>query len=357
MKMRIDKLLKKMEAQDIDSIFVSNLTNIYYLTGFRGSYGYFFLTRKNCYLLTDSRYVEQAKGQTEGIEIVPIGPVSLNQTLKDLACKDKARTVGFEGDHLRHNQYLDLLENAFKGLDFKNTSRLVEEIRQVKEEREIEYIRRAQRIAEKAFEETLDFVEVGRTEKEVKRFLENQMYLGGAEDLSFSTIVASGKRSAFPHATPSDKRIEKGDFLKIDFGCKYMGYCSDMTRTLFIKELSTRHEEVYNIVLEAQQEAIKSIRAGVSARKIDKISRDYIESKGYGKYFGHGLGHSLGIDIHEMPAFSPNSRDIIRENMVITVEPGIYIPDFGGVRIEDMIVVKTDGCLNLTNTSKELKII
>ena len=227
-------------------------------------------------------------------------------------------------------------------------------IYKIKTEEELTYLARAEEIGDKAFEKLLKVVKPGMTELEVAAELEYLMKKEGAEDLSFNTIIASGLNSSMPHAIPGYKKLEVGDFVTCDFGCKYKGYCSDMTRTFVLGKASEKQKEIYNVVLKAQLAGLAAVKAGVSGSSVDKVSRDIIAEAGYGEYFGHGLGHSVGLFIHESPRLSPSDDTILQAGMIETVEPGIYVPGFGGVRIEDMVVVTEDGCRNLAHSPKEL---
>ena len=238
--------------------------------------------------------------------------------------------------------------------DWVRLKSTADDLRRIKTPEEIRNIAAAAAIADKAFEEMLKILKVGMTEKEAAAQLEFLMKKFGAEGTSFDTIFASGIHSSMPHAVPTDKKIEEGDFVTMDFGCKVNGYCSDMTRTIVMGKASDKQKEVYNTVLQANERAMAQVRAGVAGKDIDAIARDYIKEAGYGEYFGHGLGHSVGLYIHENPRFSPSEEQIIEANDTETIEPGIYIPGWGGVRIEDLIVVKEDGYELLSHSPKQL---
>lgn len=233
-------------------------------------------------------------------------------------------------------------------------SRKLAELRYVKTPDEIHCLEEAEAIGDRAFAKLLPRLREGMTEKQVAVQLEYLMKEEGAEGFSFETIAASGLHSAMPHAVPTDKPLEAGDFLTMDFGCLYKGYCSDMTRTVVIGRAGDRQREVYQTVLDAQQAALEGIRPGMTGKEVDALARDVIKERGYGEYFGHSLGHSVGLEIHENPCFSEKEKTVIRPGMVITVEPGIYMEGFGGVRIEDVVVVTEQGCRNITNSEKKL---
>ena len=224
----------------------------------------------------------------------------------------------------------------------------------IKTEQELEYLAMAESIGDKAFMKMLDIIKPGMTELEVAAELEYLLKKEGGEGLAFSTIIASGVNSSMPHAIPGDKKLEVGDFITMDFGCKYKGYCADMTRTVVLGKANEKQKEIYNIVLKAQLAALDAIKAGIPGKAVDKVARDIIEEAGYGAYFGHGLGHSVGLFIHEGPRLSMKEETILQPNMTETVEPGIYLPGFGGVRIEDMVVITENGYKNLAQSPKEL---
>jgi len=243
-------------------------------------------------------------------------------------------------------------------VELKSTTGLVKKIRMIKDEAEIDKIREAVRITDVAFNHIRDYIKVGSIERDIALELEFFMKKEGASKNAFDFIVASGKRSALPHGVASTKQLEEGDFLTMDFGTVYQGYHSDMTRTVVVgKQPDKKQEEIYQTVLKAQQKATEVVKAGVKGSEVDKVARDIITKAGYGDYFGHGLGHSLGLEIHENPRLSPRDDTKLESGMVVTVEPGIYLPDWSGVRIEDTVVVREDGCEVLTSSPKELLVI
>lgn len=349
---RLKKLKDQVSALHLDGILIQNPFNRKYISGFSGSAGILFISNESSILFTDFRYIEQAKKQAPDFQIVNHTTRGLYKELNELIQKENIKTLGFESETVTFNEYKEYEKNL--SVSMIPTSKIVEKIRAIKDENEIALIREAARIADQAFSHILPFLKEGVSEREVALELEFFMKKSGASDLSFSTIVASGAFSALPHAVPTDKKLEKGDFIVMDFGCVYKGYCSDMTRTVVIGKASNRHREIYETVLMAQKMALEGIKPFVKGKEIDKIARDHIASQGYGEYFGHGLGHSVGMEIHENPRFSVTEEGIIEPGTVITVEPGIYIPDFGGVRIEDLVVVREQGIENLTRSPKDL---
>ncbi len=348
---RLEKLKSLMIEQGLDGILLMGDPNRNYISYFTGDESYALISKDKDIFITDSRYTEQAKNQVKGFEIYQYNTPFINDLAK-LVQENSIKKLGFEENIVTFSKYDEFLKNL--DCELVPLNGLVEKMRIVKDDSEIEKIRKAASIADAALVELVKFIKPGMSEKEVGLQLEYNMKKLGATGLSFKSIVASGKRSSLPHGIASDKIIENGDFLTLDFGCIYGEYCSDMTRTLVIGEPSEKMLDIYNTVKEAQARALKFITEGVKASEVDKIARDYINSKGYGEYFGHGLGHGVGLEIHEAPAVNTRNNSILKEGMIITDEPGIYIPDFGGVRIEDLILVKKDGCEVLSKSSKEL---
>jgi Xaa-Pro aminopeptidase len=305
----------------------------------------------------DFRYIEKAKKTVKNAEVVLEKPDSLGQ-IRDILNENSAHTAAVNSNVCtvaKLNGYRKRL-----GVEIVSDDRLakaVSEIRLVKTPDEIQKIIAAQRIAEKGFEHILDFIKVGRTEREVQLELDFYMLSHGAEALSFDTIALSGKNTSLPHGVPSDKPIESGDFVLLDYGAVVDGYHSDMTRTVCVGQPSEEMEYVYNTVLKAQLAALDFARSGIGGCELDKVARDIIAKAGYGSNFGHSLGHGVGMEIHENPLASPRKKDIMPENSVVTVEPGIYLEDKFGVRIEDFVVLKADGCENLTKAEKKLLVL
>ena len=349
---RINKLREKLSEYTLDGLIVSKSENIYYTTGFSGE-GLAIITGQN-YIITDFRYTEQAKSETIGFEIVEIGSglshfsIAYN-LLKDLGLS----TIGFESHSLTVKEY-DKLVSHFKNINLVKTNGLIEELRVTKDANEITFIKTAQEITDKAFEHILDFIKPEVSELDLVAELEYLMKKNGSEKVAFETILVSGSKTSLPHGIPSDRKIQPKDFITIDFGARFNGYCSDMTRTIIIGKPSEEQLSIYNTVLNAQIRALKLIRPGLKGKDIDNVARKYIAEQGYGKYFGHGLGHGVGLEIHEEPRLSPKGECVLLPGMVVTVEPGIYIENFGGVRIEDMVVITEEGCENLTHSEKRL---
>lgn len=350
---RVTELLALLKDKEIDAMIIFGAYNRRYISGFKGSSGYLFISPKKQVFLTDFRYMEQGAAQCPGFEVMDHTKDGLMTCFKQLVVDTGAKSLGFEEDVLTYQQF-NQLKNEFDRLDLVGTTGIIETIRAIKDEEELSFMREAAAIADRAFAHILDFIKPGVTELEIAMELEFAMRRGGAKKLSFDTIVASGKNASLPHAEPSDKKVENGDFLTMDFGCLYKGYCSDMTRTVFVGKANEKQKHVYNTVLKAQLAALDAIKAGPLGHEIDKIARDIIYGAGYEGCFGHGLGHSVGLEVHEEPRLSVKGFTKLKENMMITVEPGIYIPDFGGVRIEDLVCIKENGYENLTKSDKTL---
>ena len=346
-----------MNDAGVNALFISDPYNLRYYTGFRGGEGFALITDQNSkVLITDSRYTEAA--EKECYEGFIVEEYNLKRKISDILIKyitmDKVSLIGFENESISYSRYQWMVKEVCKAECLKPLNDILLIPRQIKTPEEIEYLRQAEHIGDLAFEDILNILKPGMTELEVAAEIEYSMKKHGAEGLSFDTIAASGVNSSMPHAIPSNKKLETGDFLTMDFGCIYQGYCSDMTRTVCIGKASDEQKKIYNIVLSAQLSVLENLRPGMMCKDVDRIARDYISAQGYGEYFGHGLGHGVGLYIHETPAFNTRDTSIIRPNMIETDEPGIYLPGRFGVRIEDMILITEDGCESLAKSPKEL---
>ncbi len=346
-------LRKIIETRQLDGILLLNLENIRYLSGFTGSDGAFFLTRKEAFLLVDSRYWTQAEHEVQDSQIFRYkkkidGIVSL---LEDLNLK----RIGFESSSLTFSFYQSLLEKLEDRIELVPLEKELRNLRAFKDETELSLIRSAIEIASDAFLYLLKFLKEGAEERKLSLEMEFFMKQKGAEGTGFDIIVASGARSALPHGRASDKRIEKGDSVLIDFGSRFKGYHSDQTRTVFCTSSTSDQRKIYEIVKKAHDQAIEKVRPGIPIGEVDRTARDYIQSQGYGEYFGHGTGHGIGLAVHEDPVVNGENQDLLEEGMVFTIEPGIYIPGCGGVRIEDMVRVTPEGVEVLTYLPTELQ--
>lgn len=347
---RVKKTFDKINSHS-EAFLVTNLKNIRYLTGFRGSFAITLLTGTECYIFVDFRYSEQAKKEATG-EIICFKD-SWIDTLKKLIDEIQIKKLSFEVTctyetflKLRDNTTLELIPEYY----------VIENIRAVKEEEEINNIKEAIKIAENAFLQTKYIIKEGITEKTIAKTLENTIK-EHSDTLPFPVIVASGENSSMPHWRNSDRTLKKGDFVIIDWGAEYDGYFCDMTRTFIIGESSEKHKEIYEIVNNANLQAIDTCRVEIKAKEIDAAARNLIKQSGYGENFGHATGHGVGLDVHEFPKISAQSEEIIKPGMIFTIEPGIYIEGFGGVRIEDMVVIKENSVEVLTTLSKDLEIL
>ncbi len=348
MKNRVANLRKYMKKESIEAMLVSSFANIHYYSKFSSEDGLLLITNKECYLLTDSRYTVQASEECSYFKVITISK-SYSDSLGELLVGKDIKKIGFE-ETLPFNRY-----NAFKNkLGLEMVSLNIESLKNIKDEEEIKKIKKSCSIADKCYKHILKFIRVGMKEVEVRNEMLRYMLDLGASKESFDIIVASGKRGAMPHGVASNKKIKVGDFVTLDFGCINDFYCSDITRTFVMGEPDKEMKHIYDVVLEAQLKALEVIKPGIKAKEVDFASRDFIEKMGYGEYFTHSTGHGLGILVHDSLAISPNSEVVLKEGMVFTVEPGIYIEGLGGVRIEDDVVVTKDGCEILTKSSKKL---
>lgn len=345
---------KVLAEKNLDAILVSDGFNMRYNSGFCGATGYLYLTVEKKILLTDFRYTTQALQEAADFEVVEIsGEMGYGEHIARLMTEGNVKRIGFEDQHMIYADFAELKEKTPKA-EWVGLGESLNRLRCIKEEWEILRIAQAEEIGTLAFERILGELRPGVTELSIAAKLDYYMRELGAEGNSFDTIVASGFHSAMPHAIPSDKKLEEGDFVTMDFGCRFQGYCSDMTRTVVIGKASEKQKEIYGIVLEAQLAALSELCVGKTGKEIDGIARKIIADAGYGDCFGHGLGHSVGLFIHEDPRLSMKYEGVLQENVTMTVEPGIYVPDFGGVRIEDLVVIEKNGCRNLTRADKKL---
>ncbi len=337
----------------MDALLVTNLSNIRYLSAFTGSSAYLLVTARGGRLFIDSRYGLQARAEVKGFGV----KVYARSAVADVASLVKARgikSLGFEGGSVSYATFRHI-RKALSGVRLKPLTGAVEKGRAVKDASEIKAIRGAIEAAAPGFKEARKRLAAGGTEKGTASAVERVVKKAGADGFSFPMLVASGPRGALPHGRPSTKKVKSGELVIVDMGVVVGGYCSDQTHTYAVGKPTARQKKIYGLVRAAHQRAIEKVRPGVRASEVDRAARDCIRKAGYGKRFGHGTGHGVGLDVHEGPAIGSRSKDVLEEGMVFTVEPGVYIPGWGGVRIEDMVLVTSDGCELLTESPAELK--
>lgn len=362
---RIDLLLKKFNGRQGDAFFISDESNVTYLTGFTGEAAYAIISAAGSVVMTDGRYDEQARSECKlnpaDIEVCkwfnPVRPDP--ETILHYLEKFKVKRLMFNDADLSVRKY-NTIKNAISSskleIEIWPLAGEVEKLRVIKDENEIEYIKKACHIADKALEIVVDKIKEGVTELEIVAMLEYNMKMLGAENISFDTIVLSGKKTSSPHGKPSDKKLEKGDFLQLDFGALYKGYHSDMSRTFIIGEACEKQIKLYEMMLKATIDSTDVLKDGISAKLSDDVVRSVISDE-YIECYYPGLGHGVGLDVHEGPSLRNNSEDIIKENNVVTIEPGVYIPGWGGMRIEDTILVTKDGYEVLTKFPRDLRVL
>lgn len=351
---KLIRLREAMEKVNVDGFLITSTYNRRYMTNFTGTAGAVLISLKEAKFITDFRYVEQANKQAVGYEVVQHKGTLIDEVGK-LVKEMKIEKLGFEQEYLTFALYTQY-EKAVNA-ELIPISGIIENLRLIKTPSEIKILKEAADIADRAFTHILDYIRPGITELDVSNELEFFMRREGATSSSFDTIVASGIRSALPHGVATDKIIESGDFVTLDYGAYYKGYVSDITRTVAVGQPSNELIKIYDIVLEAQMCGMAGIKAGMTGKQADALTRNLIEEKGYGKYFGHSTGHGIGLEVHEGPALSIKSDLVLQPNMAVTVEPGIYLPGVGGVRIEDDTIITIDGNEPLTHSKKELIIL
>ncbi len=352
---RLNSIRKILASSSLDGILFSSLENIHYLCGFTGSDGALVITQKESFFLTDSRYWTQADEEVKGSQIIHYKKKM--EGMASLSVDLKLRNIGFESAFLPFSAHKFLTERLVHETKFIPLEDEIKNIRALKDTQELALRRTAIEIASNAFLHILELLKEGVLEREAALGMESFMKQNGADTIGFDIIIASGKRSALPHGKASAKRIEKGDFILIDFGSGFQGYHSDQTRTVVCGNPSLEQLKIYQIVKEAHDKAIEKVRPGIPICEVDGAARDHIRSQGYGEYFGHGTGHGIGLAVHEDPVVNSENKGLVQEGMVFTVEPGVYIPEWGGVRIEDMVLVTHHGAEVLTYLPRELKVI
>jgi len=343
-----------LDERGLDGILITNLTNIRYISGFTGSAASCLITPDGQYFITDGRYIEQSKAQVKGFERFIDMSSHLSQ-IKDNNLNPNGLKLAFEGDHMSYALYENMI-SMFPNTKWENSSMILEDLASVKDEHELKCIRTAVEVTDKVYEEIIPMLRPGFTEKQVANTMVSK-YRKYAEGEAYSPIVATGPNGALPHAIPTDREFKNGDFIVIDAAAKYGGYHADMTRTPVVGEATEKHKEVYSIVKEAQQRGCDIAKAGVPCKQVDAATREYIGEMGYGEYYTHGTGHGLGLEIHTSPRFSPQSDQVLEVNNVMTIEPGIYLAGWGGVRIEDDVIIGKDDCEILNQTTKDLVVL
>lgn len=344
-----------MKSQNLNAVLITNAFNRRYLSGFSGSSGYLLITLDRAILLTDFRYMGQAPAQAPYYEVLEHGPKAI-ESIKEIVSRHGINQLGFEQNEVTFGLYQSYAA-ALHPIELVPTDQLVEKLRLFKDSAELQVIQEACDLADQTFSYILTKLKPGITEREIALDMEFYMRKHGATSSSFETIVASGERSALPHGVASERILQNNEFVKLDFGAYYQGYCSDLTRTVMLGKPTDKHKLIYDIVREAQMQVLDKLKPGMTGREADAIARDIIRAAGYGEQFGHGTGHGFGMEIHEAPRLSFQSDSILEVGMVVTVEPGIYIPGFGGVRIEDDVVLTENGIIILTHSTKDFIVI
>ena len=353
----MDRINRIVLPENADGALITSDNNRRYFTGMKSSAGMLLIFKECAYLIIDFRYIEKARNTVKNCTVME--QENLTEQINSLMKKHNAKSLAVESMDMTLSR-MSFLEKKFPDIEFIKSDELsnnIYDMRTIKSAEEIEKIHKAQEIAEKAFDEILGFISPGVTEREIALKLDSCMLENGAEGLSFETIALAGANTSMPHGVPGNYKVKNGDFVLMDFGAVYDGYHSDMTRTVCVGQPSEKMGKIYDIVLKAQLEALKKVKSGITGSELDGYARDIIDESGYGDFFGHSLGHGVGMEIHEFPTASSKSETILKENMVVTVEPGIYLPGEFGVRIEDFVVVTENSHQNLTNCPKKLIIL
>ena len=353
---RLNQIHESLTKNSYDGFYVTNLTNIRYLTGFTGSAGVLIILNNQSYFLTDGRYIQQSKEQVKNSKITIINS-SYFQTIKDEKILNSENlNMAFESNHISFSYY-SKLSKFFPKINWVSTDSIVENIAAIKDDSEIESLQTAIDITDHVFTKIIPEIKVGVTEKYIATRISYLFKMNGAEGDSYESIIAGGPRSALPHARPTDREFINGDFIVMDFGALYNGYHADMTRTLVVGKPTSKHKEIYDIVLESHLNGINTAKAGIPCCDVDFACRSIIENKNYGEYFTHSTGHGIGLEVHTLPRVHKTNKEILQSNHIITIEPGIYIPNWGGVRIEDDCLIEKNCCKPLNKSSKELIIV
>lgn len=358
MRQRAQAIRERLEKEGADAFLCSYLPNCHYLSGFTGSNCLIIVDKEENLFFTDFRYREQFSQEVEGYQYREVKN-SLNEGALSYLEEKRLTRVAFEAMHLPYDAYSFLMDKGEGKLTLMPMKGWVEELRAVKEPHEVALIKRACNIVDAAFRGIYPILKVGQREREVATAIHHLLLEKGAHKAAFDIIVASGRRASLPHGTFTLRKVKGGEVVLMDFGAQYRGYHSDLTRTVFLDTIKVdkRLLSLYPIVLRAQREAIKAARPGMEAKALDAVARHIIEEAGYGAYFGHGLGHGVGLEVHEEPRISPFGNTTLKEGMVFTIEPGIYLPEIGGIRIEDVVHLRDRGCQLLTHAHRELLVL
>ncbi|SDQ51131.1 M24 family metallopeptidase [Virgibacillus salinus] len=348
---KLNRLRKALQENNLDAILITSPINRRYMTGFTGTAGAVIVSKDETRFITDFRYIEQANEEAAGYTVIEHKKL-IHQEISNQLNQLNVKRIGFEKDHVTYNTY-EIYKKEFE-VELVPVSGLIEELRLIKTDEELTILKQAAKIADDAYEHIQSYIKPGVKEIDISNELEFFMRNQGATSSSFDIIVASGYRAALPHGVASEKKIESGELVTLDYGALFNGYCSDTTRTVAVGEINDELKSIYNTVLEAQLLGVEGVKPGMTGKEADALTRDYIKEKGYGEYFGHSTGHGLGMEVHEGPGLSFRSDKKLEPGMVVTVEPGIYVPNVGGCRIEDDIVLTEKGNERLTHSSKEL---
>ncbi len=351
---RISKVLSSLNSHNVEALLFLDIKNVRYLTGFRGSDGALLIGKRQKLLMVDGRYTNQAKREVRDVEIFQYREKA--EGIEAVILDTSLKSIGFESTSMNVTNYMKL-KKKLKSVKLKPMSHEIDTIRAVKDKKELSHIRKAADIAYKALGTVYEFIKPGVSEKDIAIELDYRIVRAGAEEVSFSTIVATGVNSSQPHATPGSCKIKNGDVVMIDYGAVCNGYHSDETCTFIVGRADKKQKEVYSLVKEAHDKALACVKAGAACKGIDHIARTCIESGDMGKYFTHGTGHGVGLDVHEAPRIADKSKHILEAGMVITIEPGVYIPGAWGIRIEDMVMVKENGFEVLTKVPKDFTVL
>ena len=352
---RVKKVNEELNKKNLEGIYITNLTNVRYLTGFTGSAGSVLILDNINHFFTDGRYIEQSKDQVKNCKIHIVGGNYFKYIADNNLIKERVN-IGFESEHVSVSLFKNLCD-AINNIQWVQCEGIVEKIAAVKDQLEIQSLKTAIEITDEVFTQIIPELKIGATEKDISAKISYLFKMNGAEGDSYESIIGSGWLGALPHARPTDKKFESGDFVVMDFGALYNGYHADMTRTVVIGKASDKHKEIYNIVLESQLAGIKKAKAGITGAEVDNACRTVINQSGYGDKFIHSTGHGIGLEVHTYPRISSINKKALLENYVITIEPGIYLEGWGGVRIEDDCLINKNSCTPLNKSTKEMLVL